>query len=112
MYSPIEEYINVTKNKSKLWPYLTDLLKYPFANWGKKINEGTKTEERIDAGHWLLKRFKLGVRFWAVTIPLVLLFRATLNPEYSFSANFLGALYFVGAGFLYFWMASNMGHAI
>ena len=70
LYKPIEEYVNVTKNESEIWQYLTDLVKYPGANWGKKVYGGTKYEERIDAGHWFLKRFKLSLRFFAVTIPL------------------------------------------
>ncbi|MDE0119536.1 MAG: hypothetical protein OXM55_05960 [Bdellovibrionales bacterium] len=100
-YAPLEEYFNLTKNTPGVWQYTLDSSKYP-GNFGEKIYEGKEQEERIDAGGLLWKSIRIGMRLWAVSLPIMILGREIFTPEYSFYSNVVGALYFAGAGFILF----------
>lgn len=100
-YKPIKEYLDVTENNPAWWQYLLDGLKYPL-RWGEKIYEGKEYEERIDPGYQLRKLFKIAFRFWAVTIPLLIVSREFFTPDYSLYYNITGSLYFAIAGMVIF----------
>ncbi len=103
LYKPfLTEYFRPTNNKAKFWSYFKDWFSFP-VHWGHRIYEGDDTrEERVDAGIQAHKFVKGALGFWMMTIPLMLIARVSLTPEYSFWSNFKGVLYFVSMGFFLF----------
>ena len=103
LYQPITRFSNETKNIPGTFQYLWDAIKFPGANWGKKIYAGEETqEERIDIGFYFWKRIKLSVRIMFIATFIGVLSREFFTPEYSLWANIVGTLFFIGGSFWYF----------
>ena len=99
-YENIEQYRDPVENEQGLGEYFKHFFK-PLVSFGNTLRQGTDLEEKIDFGSQLWKSQMLSYRFFQVALILGLTSRLVFTDQ-AFSQAFIGNLFFMAAGLVYF----------